>query len=171
MIKGDLDFEQIQAQRLRIILSIDTAKRVFQNFGNMNFALNTIKQCENSCYEKITKEMHESEQKDFKEYKSTREETLNCIDKCDDIYNKIMHHQIKSAEISNFTFSKHIKKCKELNIGETVDISKLLSCYEYKVNKLVSRFGSYYFNQRMNLISREAKQLEVKQENTRTKLI
>lgn len=74
-----------------------------------------------------------------------------CMTDCEAIYEKIKGHQTKGAEISYYTFEKQINKCKNFKSEDPV---KLLSCYNYKVGKLAMRFGSYYLNQKMNLIER-----------------
>lgn len=77
------------------------------------------------------------------------------------MYKQVLDHQIIGAEISyvfylsylyfQYTYQKHIKKCKDLS-GQ--DLEKLLNCYNSKVDKISKRFGSYYFNQRINLMNR-----------------
>lgn len=74
---------------------------------------------------------------------------------CEEIYNRIKSHQIKGTEISYYTFEKQLKKCQDY---KNEDPLKLISCYNYKLNKLSMRFGSYYLNQRLNLIDRLSKQ-------------
>ena len=71
--------------------------------------------------------------------------------RCEDLYDQVNLHQFKGADISVFTFEKQLQKCRDYKSEDPI---QFLKCYNYKLNKLGSRFDSYYAKQRSNLIER-----------------
>lgn len=77
--------------------------------------------------------------------------------KCEDLYSQVQDHQYKGGDISIYTFEKQLQKCRDF---KSEDSLQFLKCYNYKLNKLGSRFDNYYFKQRMNLIDRLNKNIK-----------
>ncbi len=86
-----------------------------------------------------------------KDWKERKIQLSICGKFCEDKVDKLLSHQVKSAEIAYYTFEKQLKKCDDF---KSEDPLQLLNCYNYKVSKLNTRFSTYYLNQRANLIDR-----------------
>lgn len=97
------------------------------------------------------KQYEENKLKEFFSFQNLKEDIIKCDTMCQVVYDRVQEHQIKGSEISYYTFDKHIKNCQDINSDDPI---KLLKCYNYKISKVNSRFASYYFNQRNNLIDR-----------------
>ena len=141
----------LQSLRNKIKISLETCDKVLDDFSNLIFMEKNLINCSKDCFDKFSKIFSENEKNEFFDFSKLKREIAICANKCDENYKKVLDHQIKGAEISYFTYQKHLNKCKELNKNEP---EKLLNCYNFKVEKIVKRFGSYFFNQRMNLVNR-----------------
>lgn len=90
--------EQIQNLRNKIKFSTLTCERVLDNFSNLVFVEKTLQTCEQECYDKYNKIYNEKDT--IKNYSNIKTDFIDCIDKCEQIYKRIIDHQIKGAEIS-----------------------------------------------------------------------
>jgi predicted transcriptional regulator len=103
--------EQIQNLRNKIKFSTLTCEKVLNNFSNLNFVEKTLQSCEQECYDKYNKIY--SDEDNSKNYQNIKTNFIECTDKCEQIYKRIIDHQVKGAEISYvlniFIFSLLIK--------------------------------------------------------------
>jgi hypothetical protein len=90
----------IQNLRNRIKFSLETCEKVLDDFSNLTFLSDTLQTCEKDCYEKYNKIYMENEKNEFFNFRGIKNEFVECTNKCEEIYKKVMHHQIKGAEIS-----------------------------------------------------------------------
>lgn len=100
--------------------------------------------CENKCLQRcILKD---------NDYKAYKQDLALCSNNCHkEIMEVVVKHQKNGNEISYFTFERQIKKCVSMKEEES---SRLLSCFNYKINKLSLRYENYFSNQKRNLVER-----------------
>lgn len=118
-----------------------------------------MKNCHSNCllnygliYEKSLNSSDENVlSNDLNYWKNKKLELSSCNKFCEDKVEEIMSHQSKGCAISYYTFERQLNKCKTFKSEEIID---LLKCYEFKVGKIISRFDSYYYHKRINLINR-----------------
>jgi hypothetical protein len=59
-----------------------------------------LKNCEKECYDKYLKIYKDNEFDGYFNFQKFKSELVQCTSKCEDIYQRIIDHQIKGAEIS-----------------------------------------------------------------------
>lgn len=95
-----LKIDNLQHLKLKLSLSLDICEKVLNDFSNIIFSENVLINCERNCYDKYNL-IYENEKNNKNFYfKSLNNEIIDCTQKCDSIYQQILDHQIKGAEIS-----------------------------------------------------------------------
>jgi len=147
----NINFEEFQKLRIKNRFSIELTEKVLYEFSNIHLIENKTKNCETNCFDKFSVQYNSNKDNKYYNFDELLNNISSCSENCEEFYRKITDHQKKGAEISYFTFQKQLTKCKDLHMNEP---DKLLNCYNYKISKVFKRFGTYYFNQRINLVQR-----------------
>ena len=159
---SDEELIEISNKRKDIIESVFKTEDVLDKFSDLknifvsfNFNEKYMRNCHSKCnldYKDIYEKSINStinEESNFWKYK--KHEFAACNKFCEDKVEEIISHQSKGCAISYYTFERQLNKCKAYKSEEVID---LLKCYEFKIGKIMSRFDSYYYHKRINLINR-----------------
>ena len=95
-----LFYENIQSLRNRLKISLLTSEKVLDDFSNLKFLEKTLVGCEKTCYDKYTNIFKENEKNELFNFGNLKGEIVKCADKCEEIYSRVIEHQVKGAEIS-----------------------------------------------------------------------
>lgn len=101
--------DDLQEKRNKIKLSLEVCENVLDDFTNLIFVEDVLKDCEKRCYDQYSKIFKENERDVFFNFKKLKEDFVECTSKCDDVYQRIIDHQIKGAEISYVRFQPDLE--------------------------------------------------------------
>jgi hypothetical protein len=77
-----------------------TSEKVLDDFSNLKFIEQTLTNCDKNCYEKYNSIYLQNENNEYFNFSRLKGEVIDCTEKCEEIYRKIIDHQVKGAEIS-----------------------------------------------------------------------